>query len=324
MKPWIERYIYAVTKRLPESSRQEVHNELLAHINDMLGENPTEEEISTVLHTLGQPAELANKYRGKDRYVVHPVLYEDYLNVLKIVGIVFITVQLITGSISLLTTFTYSTFWNAVGTITGTLFGNMFSGLFSAAGVITLVFWGLSHNETFHTTDWKLHDLPDLPEPTTEKITRLGVMVELVITTILSLVWVVVLMEGLIIVDGSIPFFNQPLVTPYVYLYSVGILLNILTLLWKLRMGSWSFKVAIPDVVEKIYSSVIGILFINIPGLINPAIYTLIADNTEYSAATVQQGFATGIYWITIVIVVATMIDIVTTLVKGYKGSCSK
>jgi hypothetical protein len=73
MEKMIERYIYAVTKRLPEAMKEEVKEELNGNIYDMLPENPTDEDIDKVLHELGHPRELARNYRCHDRYVVSPL-----------------------------------------------------------------------------------------------------------------------------------------------------------------------------------------------------------------------------------------------------------
>lgn len=72
---WIERYIYAVTKRLPESQREDVASELRSLIEDMLDERKqseaaTAQEIEEVLMELGHPSLLAQKYRGKDRVLI--------------------------------------------------------------------------------------------------------------------------------------------------------------------------------------------------------------------------------------------------------------
>lgn len=70
----IDRYIYAVTQRLPEHQREDIHRELQSLIEDMLEERkPTgqasKEEVEEVLLELGPPNELAAKYRGYERYL---------------------------------------------------------------------------------------------------------------------------------------------------------------------------------------------------------------------------------------------------------------
>ena len=79
----INRYIYAVTRELPEKSRKEIANELKELIDDMLGgmnqAMSAEEKIEQVLRELGNPKELANRYRGKSRYLIGPKYFDKYL-----------------------------------------------------------------------------------------------------------------------------------------------------------------------------------------------------------------------------------------------------
>ncbi|MEE0060886.1 MAG: hypothetical protein UE295_08670 [Acutalibacteraceae bacterium] len=86
-----ERYIYAVTKKLPEKIRQDVSDELETLIEDMLLERcgasePTEKDLRIVLTELGTPRELYEKYTdtGKDCLIGFPY-YSDYKAILKIV-----------------------------------------------------------------------------------------------------------------------------------------------------------------------------------------------------------------------------------------------
>ena len=63
----IDRYIYAVTKRMNPKIREDVQNELYGLVDDMLAERcgevtPTEKDIRVVLTELGSPQELYAKY----------------------------------------------------------------------------------------------------------------------------------------------------------------------------------------------------------------------------------------------------------------------
>jgi hypothetical protein len=66
----IERYLYDVTKRLPEDIREDVRIELRSNIEDMLSDDPNDEEIERVLLELGSPAKLAVKYHPNPRYLI--------------------------------------------------------------------------------------------------------------------------------------------------------------------------------------------------------------------------------------------------------------
>jgi uncharacterized membrane protein len=66
----LERYIYAVTKKLPEKQRGDIEKELRSLIGDMLADRVGENEASSddmeaVLIELGNPNELADQYREK-------------------------------------------------------------------------------------------------------------------------------------------------------------------------------------------------------------------------------------------------------------------
>ena len=60
-KNLIERYVYDVTRRLPEKEREDVMKELRANIYDMLPEGASEDAVKKVLYELGSPVSLAEK-----------------------------------------------------------------------------------------------------------------------------------------------------------------------------------------------------------------------------------------------------------------------
>ena len=86
----IERYIYAVTQKLPHAQREDIAKELRSLIEDMLEERVfkrkvTKQDIEEVLLELGSPKRLAEKYRETKKYLIGPELYDSYVTVLKIV-----------------------------------------------------------------------------------------------------------------------------------------------------------------------------------------------------------------------------------------------
>src|SRR5659263_187062 len=85
----IERYIYAVTRHLPEKQREDIAKELRGLIEDMLSQraeaHASDTDIEAVLIELGEPSALASKYSGKPRYLIGPEIFETYIMVLKIV-----------------------------------------------------------------------------------------------------------------------------------------------------------------------------------------------------------------------------------------------
>jgi len=91
MREWIDRYVYAVVHRLPQNQRSDIEKELRGLIEDMLDERAgtgekEDDRIAAVLKELGHPDELAAKYRGHDRFLIGPGMFDTYVTVLKVVG----------------------------------------------------------------------------------------------------------------------------------------------------------------------------------------------------------------------------------------------
>lgn len=87
----IERYLYAITRRLPVEQRADVANELRTLISDMLDERcgslpPVPKDVRVVLTELGTPSEMVRKYTdGEAKCLIGQPYYASYLSVLKIV-----------------------------------------------------------------------------------------------------------------------------------------------------------------------------------------------------------------------------------------------
>ncbi len=86
----VERYVYAVTRKLPEKQRKDIEQELRGLIEDMLADrtgegSPGEADIETVLTELGDPALLADSFRMGKKHLIGPDNYNTYFFVVKIV-----------------------------------------------------------------------------------------------------------------------------------------------------------------------------------------------------------------------------------------------
>ncbi len=84
------RYIYAVTKRLPRAQREDIKRELRGLIDDLLaekcqGNEPTSKEIDEVLIGLGSPEKLAAQYTQHPQYLIGPELFETYRYIMVLV-----------------------------------------------------------------------------------------------------------------------------------------------------------------------------------------------------------------------------------------------
>ena len=79
----IDRYVYAVTRRLPARLRNDIDKELHSLIEDMLearcgGLMPEDRDVRVILTELGTPSELAMRYMPEGRdHLIGPAYYSQ-------------------------------------------------------------------------------------------------------------------------------------------------------------------------------------------------------------------------------------------------------
>lgn len=87
----IDRYVYAVTRALPKTQRQEIADELHSDIQDLIDAETNgtgAERVRKVLTELGRPEELAMRYSGTKQYLIGPEWFSSYIEALKKIGLV--------------------------------------------------------------------------------------------------------------------------------------------------------------------------------------------------------------------------------------------
>lgn len=327
MKQMIERYIYAVTKRLPENMRDEVKEELSANIRDMMSENPSDEEIDRVLHDLGHPRELAKNYRGQERYVISPLFYDDYLQVLKIVAIIFLAVTLVFGSIDAIMNVEAHSIFGGIVEVFAKIVSNAFSAFVSAFAWVTLIFWGIDYaarNKKW--PEWKLSDLPDLPKPNTIKISRVESIVGLVFGTVFSAIFLVFLIRYIhlvgIYVDGElvVQIFNSQITDQFIVFFVISAVIGFMVSLLKINYGEWRIGLASIYTAHEILSIVLFLIFIHTEGLILYEAFEQVGIYFNLSASAVQGHFESGVTGFTVFISIMVSIDLILTWIKTLKG----
>ncbi|MGX4588376.1 HAAS signaling domain-containing protein [Paenibacillus chitinolyticus] len=163
----IDRYIYAVTQRLPEQQREDIKRELQSLIEDMLEERiPTgqasKEDVESVLLELGPPNELAAKYRGYERYLIGPILIDAYLTTLKIV--------LASIVIGLTAVFIIDTFLSHSGNLdpVTSYLASLVTGAAQGFAWVTVVFAWMEYRHRAgngsRNKAWRPSDLPLIPD----------------------------------------------------------------------------------------------------------------------------------------------------------------
>ena len=160
----IDRYIYAVTKRMNPKIREDVKNELYGLVDDMLMERcgevtPTEKDIRVVLTELGSPEELYAKYdEDSKKCLIGQPYYSTYKFVLKIVLIsaaIGLTIALAMEQI------VEPVFWlEAIGN----WLSSVWSTLLSAFAFVTLLFAVFYHKGIKINDPFNFDDLPPVPQ----------------------------------------------------------------------------------------------------------------------------------------------------------------
>lgn len=169
----IERYLYAITRRLPANQRADVAEELRTLISDMLEERcgplpPTVKDVRVVLTELGTPGEMVRKYTDREgACLIGQPYYSQYVLVLKIVLACVAGGIAVAGLISL-----------ATGSGEGPVaqgahwVGTLVSSLAYAFAFVTVIFAVFSRKGVQVEVMGSLDDLPSVPRET--KLTTRG------------------------------------------------------------------------------------------------------------------------------------------------------
>lgn len=281
----IERYIYAVTRHLPEKEATEVSRELDELIASMLAERADkpgneDEKIREVLMELGSPEAMAREYTGKanDSLIGQPH-YSLYLRVLKYVLMAIaigISVALLVSAISG-GPYPGSSDTNAwIGwTVDAVLewFTSLTSGLLGGFAWVTIIFAILYHKGV--KLDFDLDDLDDLPEVPEEKtrIRRGELIGEAIFTTLFAIAFIVLPYVNIPIIGIAakpIPLFTPEVLIGVRYLLIASLLTTILEVIVKFVDGRYSLRVFGAMVVANLVSIVTILTWFGNPEAMNP------------------------------------------------------
>ena len=138
----IEKYLYAVGKKLPLKQRSDILKELRSIIMDNLddmtgGSEPTEDDVTKVLLEMGAPSEVAKRYRTGPPWLIGPDYYDTYLIIAKIVLAATLGGYLI--SLIILLIIQQGDFGQRLWSFAKNLLG-IVPGLLAAVGAVTLIF----------------------------------------------------------------------------------------------------------------------------------------------------------------------------------------
>ncbi|GEL76503.1 HAAS signaling domain-containing protein [Tenuibacillus multivorans] len=281
----IDRYLYAVSKRLPPSQREDISEELRGLIEDMLDSKvgdreATEQDVEEVLVALGSPSELAAKYGGVKESLIGPRLYYTYISVIKVVlfsillamGVVF-AIEIIMDPVSILEHF--------IDFITNTITVAVQALLWVTVCFVIADYNGWNPRSLTKGTHykWSPKDLPIIPDP--KKQIKRSESIIGIIFSILFLIFVTFSnhLIGMFFFEnddlvGVAPFLDQDVIGQYLPIIYLIVAVGVLKECLKLIIGKWTKNLAIFN------------LLIN--GVILALIFILLKDNLIWNPHFMQ------------------------------------
>lgn len=317
----IERYIYAVTKRMPWKQREDVSLELNGLIDDMLTERcgceqPTEKDVRVVLTELGSPYELYAKYdEDAEKCLIGKPYFSTYKLVLKIV-LAAVAVGVSVGYL-MLTLVEPMAWYEAIAG----LIGNLFTGLLSGFAIVTLLFAYFHHKGVKLNGSMNLDDLPEVPQKNQE-VSRTDAIIGIVIDIVFIAIFLAApQLLGLIKMESGevVPIFNVEMIRASWYIIVLFGLFGIIRESVKLLESRFNNKVMYTTIVTNLLSAATAIWWLNGANMFNPDFSAQAIAQLPGSAATAMMIFENFRVFFLCVMILALGIDTLVTVVKTLK-----
>lgn len=313
MNEMIERYIYDVTRRLPENERGEIKRELEASITDMLPDNPSRQDITAVLTKLGSPRILAEQYRQKPQYLISPAMFDNYISVLKAVTAI---VAVVCGCIGVVLALSSG----SIVQVISSGIAMAFEGALQTALWITVGF--VIAEKCGYKQEWKLEDLPQLP--TGIKISRSSSIAGMIMSVFLPVLFIAMIIREesfFIFVRGAdiiTPLSQAALerFIPYLVMLGVlGFIVNGFRLYW----AKWNIPLCVINAIYNVVWAGVVISALNWPDLISTEFLEYMS--TIAGEADILRYIGIGALITSVVIIVIAIIEIATGIRNTWKST---
>ncbi|HWR62608.1 MAG TPA: hypothetical protein VN580_13395 [Clostridia bacterium] len=325
----VNRYIYAVTKGLPQKQRGDIEKELKTLIEDMLEQHqenePYEAKVEKILTELGDPAVLAENYRESKRYLIGPDNYDNYIMLLKIVlGAVFLGISVAIGVGGI-----FSEQQSAAG-IFGDYIAALFSGLLQGFAWVTAVF-AFAERRGINLTvyggtkgeAWSIAKLPEIPEKEAVISPAESVFTILVTVLFITILYLSPQIFGVYVADNItgtmvIPIFDTAVIKGYRLMLAGILVFSIAKEVIKLVSGRWTLKAASVYSVLSIAATAISLAFFNDVRIWNPDFSAELLKYTDIGIGFINPHGRTHI-GVLVIIAAAGLLDVATVMYKGIK-----
>jgi len=319
----ITRYIYAVTRYLPEKMRADVEKELDSLIADMLAERcgaitPTDKDIRVVLTELGTPEELAAKYSGDENgALVSGGYFIFYKRILRFLLPIVAAAVALSGAISALVNTKPAT--NPllfVGQLIGQAIGGAIGGAFWAFAILTIIF---AIMQRLHVSLIPQDDFFSRLHPVPQKRAEIKLVVP-IIGMFWSAVLLIVFLGFPQIISvwresgGWIPVFAISVIRSFWPLILLWATLGIAKQAVMLIEGQYSVRVALATLIANVaILACAAVVFLN-PTIMNPAFLSylskLLITNGNAQLAEWAPHLGVGFF---LIISFALVVDMIST-----------
>ncbi len=323
---YIELYVKAVGRKLPQSMRDDIEAELKSTLMDMLddrakdsGRLADEELEQELLKQYGSPDEVASKYLP-EQHLISPKLYPIFWMILKIV----LTVLAITTIVSIGVQIGQMG-GNVPGaaTVVGESFLELFQSAIQALGTLVLVFFIITRFgkvDKAWKSEWNPRDLLKIRDE--DKVKPAELITAIIFSTIGIVIFnfypdLISLYHNL---DGQVEAY--PLLTNaffgYLLWFNILWVLEIIQNALLLKDGVYTKGSRIFEIGLNIANIIFLIVIISGPSIVQLPIAWMqdSAGMSNETALLVQSQFVTGILT---VLGLVTAIVIIETIVKGFK-----
>lgn len=330
----IERYIYAVVKKLPNKLKNDISEELRTIIDDMLTERckdipPSDKDIKIVLMELGTPDELYEKYSpDSQKCLIGSPYYSTYKYILKIVlictGIGLTISSLISGIIDIFNTDGINPTSNLQSwtNIFVNLFATLYNGLLAAFAFVTLLFAFFYRKNIKLNSSYNPDNLPPVPQKT-KSISKADPIIGICFSIIFLIVFLItpqILCIFVTDINKIVPIFNSENIRSAWYILilfsAAGIIREVIILFER----EYNKKVMISSIACNAASAVFALCWLLRDNIINKDFLnniTSIFDKSETFIITIFSNFQ---YFFLGVILFALILDTAVTIFKTLRN----
>ncbi|MBT2686741.1 hypothetical protein J7I93_00940 [Bacillus sp. ISL-47] len=303
----IEIYIQEVIRRLPEKSRADIALELRSTIEDMLPDEHNDEDIKDVLKKLGNPAALASGYRDQPMHLIGPRYFDVYVSLLKMIFPIAAAIALISIAAELIIGF------SGEETVMNLVLHLMGEGIWRVIEVgIQTFFWLTVVFAIMERVDkgkeqqplsaslkpWTPEDLKNIPYiPKKKAIAKFEVSGSLMWTAIWATFYfyadrLIGIYEGdRDGLDFVVAALNQEVLLGFWPIVVLIIALEVGLALYKLIQGQWTKKMAIYNTFLEVMATVVFIVILLTPNLLQPEFINYMADLFSITATKFETWF---------------------------------